>query len=191
MSEQSQLPGVDESQKPKHLIFLAAVPDASVIPQIRALTRQMMEQHGLTGKPIADERLHITLIELSEYVDLPVSLLDAISRAASTVSQPAFDVRFDQFERYPYGRNCVLTESNRSDGFSNVKQSLFVALKTEGVTRKKASAPHITLLYNREAVSTQRVDPVSWTVREFVLLHRRLDEKGGGYDVLARWPLQG
>ena len=190
MSEQSLLPGLDEPAKPKHLIFLAAVPDVDAIPQIRNVTQQLVAQHGLTGKPIAEGRMHITLLELSEYVDLPDSLLDAISRAAATVSQPAFDVVFDQTERYAYSSACVLTVSAPSDGFSALKHSLFVALKAEGVMRKKASVPHITLLYDRKPVPRQSVEPVTWKVREFVLLHRRLDQKGGAYDVLARWALQ-
>lgn len=190
MPEQSQLPGFDAPQrKATDRIFLAALPDAGAIIKMQQLTQRIKTQHGLTGKPIIDGRLHITLIDLDDQVDLPSTLLDAIARAAAGISQPAFDVVFDQVEFFPRARACLLTESARSDGFPLLKQSLAVALKAEGVPRKKASTPHVTLLYDTKAVSRQAVDSVAWTVNEFVLVHSDLDRPGLPYNILARWPL--
>lgn len=193
MSEQSSLPGFDDAKKQAtDLIFLAVLPDVTAMPEIQRLTRQIIAQHGLTGRPTTDGRLHISLMELGEHAGLPASLLDAISRAAGTVSQPAFDVAFDQVEIHAgtgKSKPCLLSESTRSNGFAALKDSLAQALKQQGVWRRKSPVPHITLLYDGKAVSKQPVGPAAWKVTEFVLLHRPLSEKGKPYNVLARWPL--
>jgi 2'-5' RNA ligase len=45
--------------------------------------------------------------------------------------------------------------------------------------------PHVTLLYDRRNVEEQPIEPISWTVREFVLIHSMQ-----GHTHLARWPLR-
>jgi 2'-5' RNA ligase len=190
MSEQSLLPGLDDSPRPTDLIFFAALPDAGAIPAIQTLTQQIVTQHGLKGRPVIPGCLHVSLIELGEHAGLPSSLLESISRAAATVSQPTFDVAFDQVELFPRARACFLTESLRSNGFTALKDSLALALKQQNVKRKKSPAPHLTLLYDGKAVARQPVAPVAWTVKEFALLHRPLAQKGQPYNILGRWPLQ-
>lgn len=190
MSEQSQLPGFEApSGKPTDRLFLAVMPDVEAITRMQKIAQQIKAQHGLTGKPIIDGRLHITLIDLDDQVGLSSAVLDAISRAAATVSQAAFDVVFDQVELYPRTRACFLKESVRCDGFTTLKQSLAVALKTQGVPREKSSTPHVTLLYDTKAIARQSVEPIAWTVKEFALVHSHLDKPGLPYNILARWPL--
>ena len=49
--------------------------------------------------------------------------------------------------------------------------------------------PHLTLLYDDRCVAEQAIDIVSWTVREFVLVHSLHGQ--GRYVMLGRWPLPG
>lgn len=190
MTQQSNLPGFDEPCQPTDLIFLAALPDANAVPAIQALTQQVIAQHGLKGRSVIPGCLHVSLIELGEHVGLPASLLDGISRAAATVSQPAFNAVFDQVELFPRTRACFLSESVRNNGFTVLKDSLALALKQENIQRKKSPAPHLTLLYDGKAVARQSVAPVTLVVKEFVLLHRPLAQKTQPYNILGRWPLQ-
>jgi 2'-5' RNA ligase len=45
--------------------------------------------------------------------------------------------------------------------------------------------PHVTLLYDKRSVEEQPIEPISWNVREFALIHSM-----NGHTHLARWPLR-
>ena len=49
--------------------------------------------------------------------------------------------------------------------------------------------PHVTLLYDDVLVEERAVEPIRWTVREFVLVHSLLGQTR--HVPLARWPLGG
>jgi 2'-5' RNA ligase len=51
------------------------------------------------------------------------------------------------------------------------------------------STLHVTLLYDKRVVDEQPIEPISWTVREFVLV-RSLHGQTRHTDV-ARWQLRG
>ncbi len=48
--------------------------------------------------------------------------------------------------------------------------------------------PHMTLLYGDRTVDDEAVRPISWAVREFVLVHSLLGRSR--YNILARFPLR-
>ena len=50
-------------------------------------------------------------------------------------------------------------------------------------------SPHLTLLYDKQVLQKQPVDPVSWTVSEIVLV--RSEVGAAKYHQLDRWPLAG
>ena len=50
---------------------------------------------------------------------------------------------------------------------------------------KKAFMPHVTLLYAERSVEEHPIEPIRWTVNEFVLIHSM-----HGHVHLARWPLR-
>jgi len=62
------------------------------------------------------------------------------------------------------------------------------ALAKAGVGARQ-STPHLTLLYDARRVDEQPIDPIRWTVREFVLVHSLLGQTR--YIPLGKWPLRG
>jgi RNA 2',3'-cyclic 3'-phosphodiesterase len=62
-----------------------------------------------------------------------------------------------------------------------------VAMSSKGLRylAKKEFTPHITLLYAERNVEEHPIEPIGWTVNEFVLIHSMR-----GHVHLARWPLQ-
>lgn len=56
-----------------------------------------------------------------------------------------------------------------------------------GLRRKSNTKfePHVTLLYDARGVEEHPIEPVFWTVTEFVLIHSM-----NGHHCLARWPLR-
>jgi 2'-5' RNA ligase len=49
--------------------------------------------------------------------------------------------------------------------------------------------PHLTLLYDDTHVARRAIEPITWTVNEFVLVRSLVGQ--GRHEVLARWPLHG
>ena len=71
MTDQLAFPGFDDTRpKTDRLLFLTYVdPDAA--PRIALLMPDLRSQHGLRGKPVAQDRLHITLNHLGDHAGLP------------------------------------------------------------------------------------------------------------------------
>lgn len=58
-----------------------------------------------------------------------------------------------------------------------------------GLRPSDTFVPHITMIYADKAIAPQAIEPVSWTVRDFALIH---SERGlTRYNILERWPLHG
>lgn len=54
-----------------------------------------------------------------------------------------------------------------------------------GASAKKEFSPHVTLLYAERNVEELPIEPIGWTVNEFVLIHSMR-----GHVHRARWPLR-
>ena len=69
------------------------------------------------------------------------------------------------------------------------QRALGHAIQRRGWPRKAAITPHVTMLYDERAVEDHAIEPVRWTVRDFVLVHSLRGQ--GQYNILGRWPLGG
>jgi 2'-5' RNA ligase len=216
MDEQFSLPGFDPEPapaatpktKPKaskepskkksnatDRLFFAVLPDADAIAAIRQCTTQLWSRHRLSGQLIIDGRLHISLLGLDDFPGEEVQEVTAVvSPAAAMISLPAFDVCFDRALTFgnqkaePAKRKpWVLVESTASQGLPALQSALFAAL----LARKAPSGftPHLTLLYDWQRLPATDVVPITWKVREFVLVRSKIGNTSRPYDILARWPL--
>ncbi len=107
--------------------------------------------------------------------------------AAAEVRAPPFEVLFDRtvsFRGRPGNRPFVLLGDKGLDRLRSLRRTLGVAMAREGFRylAKTDFTPHVTLLY----VEEYPIDPICWTVNEFVLIHSM-----HGHVHLARWPLRG
>ena len=82
----------------------------------------------------------------------------------------------------------MLRSHDGATGVTALQHALGTALAKAGLAARP-SAPHLTLLYDACRVDEQAIDPVGWTVREFVLVHSLLGQTT--YIPLGRWPLRG
>jgi RNA 2',3'-cyclic 3'-phosphodiesterase len=70
------------------------------------------------------------------------------------------------------------------------RKVLAAAVMKVGLGRAQSGfSPHVTLLYGDRKIAEHPVDPVSWTVREFVLVQSLHGESR--HILLGRWPLRG
>ena len=120
MTQPSDLFGSIQSPKPTDRLFFALFPSDEAIPQIVKTALQLRDDHGLTGKSLSNDRLHVTLHHVGDYAGgLPHGLVEEVQEAASKVAATAFDVTFDRamsFLGRPRNKPFVLRGNESSDG---------------------------------------------------------------------------
>lgn len=194
MPAQMSFAGFDTESLPKHRLFFAIFPDADTAVRIAKLAWRVREEHKLKGRLLAAERLHVTLHHLGDHVDFPQDIVAAAREVGETIATEPFDLAFDcvgSFTGRPGNRPLTLHGGDRLTALAAFQQWLGLAMKKGGLGRwaEWSFTPHVTLLYDSQKVDEQLVDPIGWTVREFVLVHSLLGETR--HISLARWPLRG
>lgn len=194
MPAQPSSPGPDAAPVATDRLFFAVFPDADSAERIARLAQQLRGEHDLKGRPLALGRFHVTLHHLGDYVGVRPDIVAMADAAAAAVSMPPFNVLFDcaaSFSSTPRNRPFVLRGGDGLAALMAFQQALGMAMKRTGLgcQVKSGYTPHVTLLYDDRCVTRQAVDPIRWTVREFVLVHSLL---GRSLHVpIARWPLRG
>lgn len=192
---QLSLPGFEAiPQVPAHRLFLAIKPDSATAEHIGRLVEQLRPAVGFKGKALHAHRLHVTLYHLGDFVQPPPEdLIARIRGAAEALVMPPFSVTFDRVVSL-HGRRdkrpFVLVGSDEVAPLMAFQSALGEALQEAGVPLPGGQfKPHVTLLYDRGGFASKPVEPVTWTVREFMLIHSWLGKTR--YDELGRWSLTG
>jgi 2'-5' RNA ligase len=167
--------------------FLAIVPDAAAAERIHRLAGVLKRAHKFDGKLIAPERLHISLFFLG---DTSERVIRAASEAATELRTEPFEVSFDRiasFRGRPGNWPFVLIGENGLRRLESFRQMLGAALTRSGLRRVANTnfTPHVTLLYDTRSVDEHPIQPIFWTVTEFVLIRSMK-----GHEYLGRWPLR-
>lgn len=191
MSQQTSFPGLAPAAATDRL-FLAIFPDPETAVGLAALAAAQCTAHGLRGRPVLPERLHVTLFHLGDTVGLRQDVVDAASMAASRLQAASFDLRFDQVASFA-GRHdklpLVLRARGGNEPLRAFRAALAARLHEVGLGRFAAAGfePHVTLAYDTRMVAPQDVAPIAWRAREFVLVHSLLGRKR--HLPLGRWEL--
>jgi 2'-5' RNA ligase len=168
-------------------LFLAVIPDAGTAERIHRLAGVLKRAHKFDGKLIAPERLHISLFFLG---GLPDRHIRAAREAATELRTEPFEVSFDRtasFRGRPGNRPFVLIGESGLRRLDSFRRMLGAALTRNGM-RQAANTnftPHVTLLYDACAADEHPIQPILWTVTEYVLIRSMK-----GHDYLERWPLR-
>ena len=193
MPEQLSVAGIGAAPKRTDGLFFAVYPDAAAAARITTLAQALRSEHGLKGKPHVAARLHITLHHLGNHAGLPQLLVSAANEAAAEVAAAPFVLGFDRVASFRRAVRLplVLRGGDGVDALVAFQQLLGAALRKAGLAPwvHPQYTPHLTLLYDDRCVAEHWVDPIVWTVREFVLVHSLLGKSQ--HVPLARWPLLG
>jgi RNA 2',3'-cyclic 3'-phosphodiesterase len=168
-------------------LFLATLPDAATAERIHQLASVLKRAHRFNGKLIAADRLHVSLFSLTGLSDRQIC---AAREAATCFRTEPFEVSFDRtasFRGGPGNRPFVLVGEKGLRRLQLFRQMLAAALTRSGLRRLANTnfTPHVTLLYDVRSVDEYPVEPVAWTVAEFVLVHSMR-----GHHHLERWCLR-
>lgn len=191
MSDTADLFG-EASKAPTDRLFLGLFPDAVTAAVIADLGEDLKRKHGLKRPVHAPDRLHITLFHLGDFAGLPLDLVRRTVAAAEAMKAAPFEVTFDHatsFSGRPGNRPFILKGSD--DALADLqayRADLGRALAGQGVKTTGAFTPHVTLLYDDPMIAPDPIAPVSWTVRELVLVRSLLGQ--GVHEHIGRWPLK-
>lgn len=161
-------------------LFFALFPSATATARIYALQQDLRVRHGLWGRPIAMNRLHVTLAHLGDYASLPNDIVAKARDVAGRIDAAPIDVTFEtalSFTGRPRNRPFVLQGKTGTEGVKAFQRQLGVAMKACGLGRfARPYTPHMTLLYDTAGVTEHQIDPLTWTATEFVLVHSLLGQ---------------
>jgi 2'-5' RNA ligase len=174
----------------KDFLFFGILPNADTRTQIAEVAVGQRLQHGLKGWPLHKERFHISLIGFGEFTGLPEPLVSGAMEAADTIEFASFDVTFDRITSFKRKKERPLVLRGDA-GLTNLiafQRVLGDTIQSVGLGSVKTQfRPHVTLLYDNRVVQEQPIEPISWTVHEFVLIHSLRGKSR--YIPLGRWSL--
>jgi len=184
--------GLSGDSEASDYLFFCIFPE----PPPAALTlagyaQQLRSKHGLSGRPLAPERFHISLFDLGHSSGLNVGRVREAVAAAATVRASAFDVAFDSV--MSFGRNAsklplVLRSGLTAGPLVEFHRTLGLALRRAGLRVRPQFTPHITLLYDSKSIPQEPIEPFRFRVTQFTLVHSLQGETQ--HVKLAQWTLQ-
>jgi 2'-5' RNA ligase len=192
MPEQLSFAGFETEALPTDSVFFAIFPDDEAAARIARIAQRLHDKHRLMGRPHAARRFHISLHYVAAHV--PPNVVANANEAVSAIAMPPFRIAFDSVKSLlGNGRDkpLVLCGSDGVAGLVQFQHKLGPAMERAGLGRWIGPSwfPHLTLLYNPREIKEERIEPVSWIVRDFALVHSQLGRTR--YAPLARWPLRG
>lgn len=177
--------------RPTESLFFALRPPAAVAQAARSAAEALAAQHP-SARLVSIERLHVTLHYLGEYAGLPPSLLARAQRAAENLRIARFPLAFDRVASFGGQRRdlpaVALGEGTGTAGVHVLHRALADALGREQLQGDARFTPHITLLYDRDAVAEQVLAaPLAWQADALWLLRSVRGEPR--YREEGCWPL--
>lgn len=172
-----------DERRERHRVFFALWPDDATRAAISRATRDAVSSSG--GRPIAKNRLHVTLAFLGE---LTAAGLDAAC-SAPPISVGAFDLTLDALGLWPESKILWLAPSAPPEALGQLESRLWEALAERGFhAEERVYRPHMTLARRARAVEAT-IEPVRFAVRDLALVESFPDGRNVHYEVLERWPL--
>jgi len=176
------------------MLFLAVRPPDEIARRIVQAGIELCRQHRFANAPFGAQWLHISLLNFGDYAEFPRGHARLARILASTIVAPRFNATFDRAMTFG-GRSATANKrpfvlvAPEGHGFSQLQHRLAAAVD---VRRRVPFTPHITLLYDRSTVQATSIEPISWTVDEFVLIHAQVKQPTQPkppYSIIGRWGL--
>jgi 2'-5' RNA ligase len=180
------------SQEPTDRLFFAVFPDAPAAARIAALAASECERHGLRGRPLRTERLHVTLFHLGDRVGVPEDVVAAAKRAATSLRESPFEIALDTVGSFAMRRAqkpFVLKAGAGNEALRAFHARFADALRKHGLGEwaRGGFEPHVTLAYDGAVVPFEPAQPIAWRVHGFALVHSLLGRTR--HVGLANWSL--
>jgi 2'-5' RNA ligase len=172
-----------DAEPDRHRVFFALWPDDATRSRISRATRDAVRVSG--GRPIAKDRLHLTIAFLGE---LTGAGLD-VARRVPPISVGAFELTLDTLGIWPDSKILWLAPSTPPDVLGDLEAQLWDGLIEHGFQGEdRVYRPHVTLARRARPVEAI-VEPIRWMVQDLALVESFPDGRNVHYEVLERWPI--
>ncbi len=176
-----------EPPQAEYNLFLGLLLDEALFRTVTRRVQLSCQKHGLTGKPIAPERLHVSLLSF----DPSDEEVQRIQAGAGAFRFPPFELTFDVALSFRNRRaTCPFVLTCEHKGSVHAFHAAVHAWFSEGgeKSKKPSFTPHMTLVWDQKMIPKYVLErPLSWTVRDFALIRSHVGKSR--YDILGRWPL--
>src|SRR5262245_21423604 len=81
-------------------LFFGVFLDPETAARVTQLPLRLRDDYGLRGKPLAADRLHVTLNHLGDHAGVPQAIVAAAREAAANISDSSFEVTFDRVRSF-------------------------------------------------------------------------------------------
>jgi RNA 2',3'-cyclic 3'-phosphodiesterase len=152
-------------------LFFSIFPDRAAAVRIANAAEHFRRAYGLKGAPLLTDRFHVSVQGLGNYDGLPRSIVAKAIEVGAAVTSTPFEVAFDRVTSFAGSDALVLCGGDGVDGIVMFHHALGVAMRKSGLSAGSQITPHITLLYDGCPIEEQFIEPIRWTVRDFVLVH--------------------
>ncbi|HET7608940.1 MAG TPA: RNA 2',3'-cyclic phosphodiesterase [Gammaproteobacteria bacterium] len=167
----------------RHRVFFALWPDDATRAAISRSTREAVRLSG--GRPIAKERLHITVAFLGELTAAGVEA----ARAVPPIPVGPFELTLDAIGVWPESKILWLAPTALPAALAELENLLWDGLVECGFRgAERDYLPHVTLARRARPVESA-VEPVRFPVRDLALVESFPDGRNVHYEVLERWDL--
>lgn len=145
------------------------------------------QAQGLTGKPLAPPQAEVVLNTVGAFARPPGPIIAKAREAAEAVSARRFKVVFDRV--VGADGDLVLQGDDGTMAAQDLFAAIHKALVRPGMAprRQPEFTPRLVLMREPTAVPETPVEPIAWTVRDFVLIYAIPAE--GRHEVAARFAL--
>ncbi|PZM12260.1 2'-5' RNA ligase family protein [Rhizobium tubonense] len=175
----------------KSNLYFAVLPQLETANIAAHLADQLRREHRLSGHPRPARLLHISVYGLGRFDTVPDDIVHAAMESAVAVQMAPFELALDSVLSFRQEvRPLVLRGAKGREEIRSLRAELRRGLRGVGLEgeAKRQFEPHMTLLYDRKAISETSLEkPIAWTVREFVLVHSLIGQSK--HDYLGRWSL--
>jgi RNA 2',3'-cyclic 3'-phosphodiesterase len=152
-------------------LFFSIFPDRAAAVRTANNAEHFRRAYGLMGAPLLTDRFHVSVQGLGNYDGLPRSIVAKAIEAGAAVTSRPFEVAFDRVASFAGSDALVLCGGDGVDGIVMLHHALGAAMRKSGLSAGSQFTPDITLLYDGRRIEEQFVEPIRWTVRNFVLVH--------------------
>ena len=172
-------------------LFFALFPDEAAAARLARTAQQLCIRHRLDARAFAPERFHVSLLGLGAHAGLPADLVAGAADAAAAIAAAPFDVTFDRAVSFlGQPRPLALCSEDDIPELIALQRDLGHAIQQRGLDRATPQyVPHLTLMHDERAIEDHAIEPIRWTVQDFVLVHSLRGK--GQYNILGRWSLDG
>jgi 2'-5' RNA ligase len=185
----------DLPRRPKmpERLFIGLFPDAAARRSAERICRHIADEENLVGNMLTIDRFHTSLIHISDRKRVRSKDEFVADRAAKTVKLPPFEITFSRLGSFPGAPKkdrplehpLVLLADEGP--VMELHAALGAGLRRFRYRVPESFRPHLTLSYNRQFLPVRAIEPITFVVKEFVLVHSRLWLTE--YRILNRWTL--